>query len=65
MDTPDETIRRIEELDRAIGRTPEQSALYMRRGRLLYRAGLFHRNSGPHATSRMPFSRQYAHKSRS
>ena len=43
MDTPDETIRRIEELDRAIGRTPEQSALYMRRGRLLYRAGLFHR----------------------
>ena len=29
MDTPDETIRRIEELDRAIG--------------LLYRAGLFHR----------------------
>ena len=43
MDTPDETIRRIEELDRAIGRTPEQSALYMRRGRLLYRAGLVHR----------------------
>ena len=29
MDTPDETIRRIEELDRAIGQTPEQSALYM------------------------------------
>ena len=29
MDTPDETIRRIEELDRALGRTPVQSALYM------------------------------------
>ena len=39
MDTPDETIRRIEELDRAIGRTPEQSALYMRRGRGAARAG--------------------------
>ncbi|WP_297449806.1 hypothetical protein [uncultured Alistipes sp.] len=42
MDTMNDSLREeIEALDRAVDRTPDDSALYMRRGKLHHKAGAF------------------------